>query len=97
MEREAEVLHREQKTFVPDFVFQHDSGRVVLMEIIGFWTPEYIERRLQTLAVFKDSPILLAIHESTLHHFESSAPAASIVTYKTALLIKPVLEALQRF
>jgi len=97
LEREADVLHLGQKTFVPDFVFRHDSGRTVLMEIIGFWTPEYIERRLETLAVFKDSPIILAIHESTSHHFESSVPVASIVTYKTALLIKPILEALQKF
>ena len=64
------------------------------MEIIGFWTPEYIDARLKTLDVFRDTPILLAIHESTSHHFAKSAAAALIVTYKTVLLLKPVLEVL---
>ena len=94
LEREGEFLYSGQKTFVPDFVFRHDNGKVVLMEIIGFWTPEYIESRLKTLAVFEGSPILLAIHESTSHHFKATGMESSIITYKTALLIKPVLEAL---
>lgn len=94
LEREAEVLYSGQKTFIPDFVFRHNDGRVVLMEIIGFWTPEYIAARLETLAVFREAPILLAIHESTSHHFESSPGTANVVTYKSALLVKPVLQAL---
>jgi len=94
LEREAEVLYSGQKTFIPDFVFRHSDGRVVLMEIIGFWTPEYIAARLETLAVFREAPILLAIHESTSHHFESSPGTAIVVTYKSALLVKPVLQAL---
>jgi len=96
LEREGEFLYSGQKTFVPDFVFRHDTGKVALMEIIGFWTPEYIESRLQTLAVFEGSPILLAIHESTSHHFKAAGMESRIITYKTALLIKPVLEALAR-
>lgn len=94
LEREGEFLYSGQKTFVPDFVFRHDNGKVVLMEIIGFWTPEYIESRLKTLAVFEGSPILLAIHESTSHHFKAAGMESRIITYKTALLIKPVLESL---
>ena len=94
LEREAEVLHSGQKTFVPDFALRHNDGRTVLMEIIGFWTPEYIEARLKTLDVFRDTPILLAIHESISHHFETGSAARIIVTYKTVLLLKPVLEAL---
>lgn len=97
LEREAEVLHSGQKTFVPDFALRHNDGRTVLMEIIGFWTPEYIEARLKTLDVFRDTPILLTIHESTSHHFAKSAAAALIVTYKTVLLLKPVLEALAKY
>lgn len=94
LEREAEVLHSGQKTFVPDFMLRHNDGRTVLLEIIGFWTPEYIEARLLTLEVFRETPILLAIHESTSHHFTAGTGAANIITYKTVLLLKPVLDAL---
>jgi uncharacterized protein len=94
LQREAEVLHSGQKTFIPDFVFRRSDGKSVMLEIIGFWTPEYITARLATLAVFRETPILLAIHESTSHHFESAAATATIVTYKSALQVKSVLQAL---
>ncbi len=94
LEREGEFLHSGQKTFVPDFVFRHQSGCTVLMEIVGFWTPEYLDARLRTLEVFRDEPIVLAIHESTAHHFTQAGFESRSVTYKTTLLIKPVLELL---
>jgi predicted nuclease of restriction endonuclease-like RecB superfamily len=92
--REAEILHRGQKTFVPDFVLQHVSGRRVLMEVVGFWTPEYLAARLETLRIFHDVPILLAIPESTVQHFEGDPGAAVILRYKTKILVKQVLEIL---
>ena len=54
-------LHSHQKVFVPDFVFRHDDGRTVLMEIVGFWTPEYLQAKVQTLRAFRDHRILLAV------------------------------------
>jgi hypothetical protein len=35
----------------PDFelVHRHDSSRRWLLEIIGFWTPEYLARKLEQL------------------------------------------------
>ena len=95
--REPSVLHAGQKTFVPDFALKHVSGKTILMEIVGFWTPEYIQSRLKTLAVFNGTPILLAIHESTARHFDTVNSSARIITYKTALLIKQVLSALNSF
>ena len=59
--REAEILHSGQKAFLPDFVFQHDDGRQVLMEIVGYWTANYLEAKVKTLTLFRDKPILLAI------------------------------------
>ncbi|MGK7312322.1 MAG: DUF790 family protein [Candidatus Longimicrobiales bacterium M2_2A_002] len=32
--------------FLPDFTFRHDDGREALVEIVGFWTPEYINAKL---------------------------------------------------
>ncbi len=42
LERESEILHHGQKVFIPDFVFTHADGRRHLLEIVGFWTPEYL-------------------------------------------------------
>lgn len=94
LHREADFLHHGQKTFVPDFVFQHADGRRMFLEIVGFWTPEYIASRLATHAVFAEAPILLAIHHDALPHFTDRMSASRIIPYKTALLVAPVLEAL---
>lgn len=95
LEREAEILHSGQRTFVPDFLFRHQSGSVVLMEIVGFWTPEYISHRLESLVVFRNTPILLAIHESTVHRFTPVISShARVITYKSVLRVSSVLEAL---
>jgi len=92
--REAEILHRGQKVFVPDFVFRHDDGRSVLMEIVGFWTPEYIDAKIQTLHTFREHHVLLAVAQRIGEKFEG-LPADAIM-YKSALRIKDVLERLER-
>ncbi|HEX7033640.1 MAG TPA: DUF790 family protein, partial [Nitrososphaera sp.] len=41
------------KAFIPDFMFEKYGSRVYL-EIVGFWTPEYLERKLQKIGqIFK--------------------------------------------
>ena len=92
--REGEILYLGQKVFVPDFVFRHDDGRTVLLEIIGFWTPEYLEAKLATLRTFGGRPILLAVAEP----LRQGLPAVShdVVTYKSTLKVKDVLEYLSR-
>ena len=92
LEREGEILHQRQKVFVPDFVFRHDDGRSVLMEIVGFWTPEYLQAKLQTLRAFEDHRILLAVAARTSDAL-GELPSGTI-TYKSSLLVKDVLERL---
>jgi len=92
--REGEILHKKQTTFVPDFVFRHKDGTEVLMEIIGFWTPEYLTHRRETLRKFQHHNILLAIPESSLKVDPGSTK--NVVPYKKALLLTPVLEALNK-
>ncbi len=91
--REGEILHHDQKVFVPDFVFQHDDGRRVLMEVIGFWTPEYLSAKAKTLQVFSDQPIVLAVAKSAREAIPESLNAR-IVEYKTALKIGEILDVL---
>jgi predicted nuclease of restriction endonuclease-like RecB superfamily len=61
LHRETEMLHRDQKVFVPDFLLRHESGQEALLEIVGFWTPEYLQAKWQTLRMFQDRRILLAL------------------------------------
>jgi len=40
--REGEVLFKNQKVFIQEFLFIYDSGQRALMVVDGFWTPEYL-------------------------------------------------------
>jgi predicted nuclease of restriction endonuclease-like RecB superfamily len=87
--REGEVLHQGQKVFVPDFVFRHADGRTVLLEIIGFWSPEYLQAKLETLRQFQQHPILLAIADSV--HQALPVVSNEIIVYKSTLKLQDVL------
>lgn len=91
--REAEILHAGQHVFVPDFQCVHRDGRTVLLEIIGFWTPEYLQAKARTLREFRDAPLILAVAESLRHKIPDLGH--TIVTYKTAIALKEVLSALR--
>jgi len=92
LERESEVLADGQTVFVPDFVFRHEDGTTVFFEIVGFWTPEYLAKKRETLRRFRGRDILLAVPERSLR--EGAEPGENVVAYKTAIKIEPVLTAL---
>ena len=89
--REGAILHEGQATFVPDFVLRHENSREVLLEIVGFWTPEYLERKRQTLRRFRRLRILLVVAE---RHLRSDLPAPGVLTYKKRIDPEVVVHAL---
>jgi len=91
--REGEILCHHQKVFVPDFAFRHDDGRTALLEIIGFWTPEYLEAKRQTLKLFPHQPILLAVAEGVARQATDWPP--DVIRFKTALKVSDVLARLR--
>ena len=91
--REGDILHERQTTFIPDFTFRHEDGTEVFLEIVGFWTPEYLDRRRETLRRFRRHRILIAVPEKSLR--EGAAIAGNVLVYKTALKLGPLLAALE--
>ncbi len=91
--REGDILHDHQRTFVPDFTFRHSDGTEVFLEIVGFWTPEYLAHRRETLRQFRRPGMLMAVPEKSLR--EKANIAENILVYKTAIRIGPLMEALE--
>ena len=87
--READILHSDQRVFVPDFTFRHADGRKVLLEIIGFWTADYLTAKLRTLRLFSSTPILLAVAERLTDQLPPLPPSS--IVYKTVLKVSDVL------
>jgi len=91
--REGGIMHRGQKVFVPDFVFRHEDGREIPMEVIGFWTTEYLQEKVETLRLFRDQPILLAVGQAGAKRI-SGLPKETIF-FKESLIVKHVLSGLK--
>lgn len=100
LERESEILHAGQKAFIPDFAFRHQDGRRALLEIVGFWTPEYLRAKAETLRTFRGRRILLAVsHQAQVQLPELRSigfDADALVVYKTRLKVDDVLALLRR-
>jgi predicted nuclease of restriction endonuclease-like RecB superfamily len=92
--REGQILHLHQKTFVPDFTFRYKDGLEVLLEIVGFWTPEYLAYKRDTLLQFHNYRILLAVPEKSLK--ENAAITDNVLVYKTTIKIEQVMKVLER-
>lgn len=90
--REGQILFDKQTVFVPDFSFRHESGLEVACEIVGFWTPEYLAAKSQTLTRFSRHPLLLVVNALV----QEQLPTLQLptVTYKSAIKISDVLQRL---
>lgn len=94
MKREGGILQRRQIAFVPDFAFQHDDDRKVFLEIVGFWTPEYLQAKIKKLKQFEGENILLAVAERLAEKWKDMP--REVILYKTALKLDDVLIGLDR-
>ena len=97
LHRESELLVHHQKIFLPDFQLVHTSGKKIHLEIVGYWTPEYIEAKLKTLHQFAHEPIWI-VAQSDRQVELSSLPAAmlkSVLFYKTKISLPELAERLR--
>ena len=92
IKREGAILQKKQTAFVPDFSFHHEDGRSALLEIVGFWTPEYLRKKVEKLKVFDDRGIILAVAEGVAERWDGMPQ--NVILYKSALKLNDVLAAL---
>jgi predicted nuclease of restriction endonuclease-like RecB superfamily len=95
--REGEILVRGQRVFIPDFLLRHDRGACVLLEIAGFWTPQYIQHKSDSLQLFADIPILVAIPKGNTHAWQSVgwSPLHRKILFGRQLKLEQVLAVLR--
>jgi len=110
--REPAALEAGAGVMIPDFAFEydHDDFRV-FFEIMGFWTPAYVEKKLEQLAAVEDVELLVAVDESLGLEADSdrrrtgagdaAAEVAArdhrVVTYRDRVRVKDVTDALREY
>ena len=61
--REDDVLDLGAEVMLPDFAIEHPDGRRVLFEIVGFWTPEYLDEKLTKIRDADRDNLIVAVSE----------------------------------
>ena len=108
-ERRGWILVREetpvalgQELFLPDFTLRHKDGREALVEIVGFWTPDYLERKVRQVEGTGMENLILVVYrglaagEGRPEPFEMAAPGR-VLWFANKPRIGPVLDAAERF
>ena len=97
LRREPEPLNAGRHVLIPDFSFEK-YGMKLYLEIVGFWTNEYLERKLSKLSsLASDVNIIVAVNE-TLRCSESklsSVNAALLLTYSRDVPLEPIVSHLK--
>lgn len=62
--REDELLLVDDTVFIPDFTLTHKAdGRRALIEIVGFWHPEYLQRKISKVRAANRHNLILLVYE----------------------------------
>ncbi|PSP84358.1 hypothetical protein BRC83_05665 [Halobacteriales archaeon QS_1_68_17] len=96
--REPEPLVVGSSVMIPDFAFDYRFADFrVFFEIMGFWTPEYVGKKLGQLDAVADVEMLVAVDESLGVSEEIEARDHRAITYGGTVRLKDVRDALRRY
>ncbi len=93
--RETMLLEAGTSLLVPDFSFRHADGTEVAMEIVGYWTPEYLARKFRKLAVIHGVNLIVAVRRQWA--LAAGDPPPWVLPFKTAILLKDLMPRLEAF
>lgn len=89
--REPEPLITGKWLYIPDFLLEKDNMRVYV-EIAGFWTPEYLRRKVAKLKEIKDRELIVLADEKT--SCEAFREVPGVIFYDRKVPLKPVIRRL---
>ncbi len=99
LEREVDLIPIPGSVMIPDFRLVHPDGRTFLLEIVGYWRPEYLQKKFYQVQQSGRDDLVLAISERL--NLEKagvnfSQTPARLVWFKDQLSPKAVLEVVDR-
>ncbi|MEM4781592.1 MAG: DUF790 family protein [Halalkalicoccus sp.] len=98
LHREPEPLEVGASVMIPDFAFDYEHADFrVYFEIMGFWTPEYVEKKLDQLERVERVELLVAVDESLAASEAIEARDHRAIPYSKSVRIKDVRDALRRY
>jgi predicted nuclease of restriction endonuclease-like RecB superfamily len=99
LDREDELIMTGDTVMIPDFSFTHRrDGRRALLEIVGFWHPDYLRRKVNKVRQAGRSDLILLVFKSanvSETAFEA-ASAGEVLFFAHKPVLKDVLAAVER-
>jgi predicted nuclease of restriction endonuclease-like RecB superfamily len=91
--REDDVFDLGTEVMIPDFAVEHPDGRRAILEIVGFWTPEYLDEKLVKIRDAEVENLILAVSERLDCASEDFGTAADrVLWFKTGIHVYDVVE-----
>jgi predicted nuclease of restriction endonuclease-like RecB superfamily len=97
--REDELILVGDMVMIPDFSFTHrKDGRRALLEIVGFWQPDYLRRKLAKVRQAGRRDLILLVYESAnvAEGTFEAVSAGEVLTFSRKPVLKDVLAAVER-
>ncbi|WP_051158537.1 DUF790 family protein [Nodosilinea nodulosa] len=97
LEREVDLVPLPGSVMIPDFRVVHPDGREYLLEIVGYWRPEYLRKKFAQVRKSGCDNLILAVSERlNLENagVDMAKVPAQVVWFKTKLQPKTVLDVL---
>ncbi|TKX73004.1 DUF790 family protein [Halorubrum sp. GN11GM_10-3_MGM] len=96
--REDDVFDLGAEVMIPDFAIKHPDGRRAILEIVGFWTPEYLDAKLKKIRQVEADNFVLAVSERLDCASEEFGGASDrLLWFKTGVHVYDVVELAEQF
>lgn len=93
LRHEDDVLDLGAEVMIPDFALEHSDGRRAILEIVGFWTPEYLDEKLAKIREADLDHLLVAVSERlecSADDFEGASDR--VLWFKSGIHVYDVVE-----
>lgn len=98
LEREVNLLPIPGSVMIPDFRFVHPDGRDYIFEIVGYWRPEYLQKKFRQIRQSDVDNLIVAISEKlnlAKAGVDTRNVPAKLIWFKEKINPKVVLEILE--
>jgi predicted nuclease of restriction endonuclease-like RecB superfamily len=96
VKREPAVLKAGQYAFIPDFSLERNGNRIYV-EIVGFWTPEYLRNKIQKINQLKEKETMIIIVYRNLACSGSEFKTDNLIFYDGKISYLEILRILRKY
>jgi len=98
LHREPDLLETGTSVMIPDFAFDYRYADFrVYFEVMGFWTPAYVDKKLGQLEAVEDVDLIVAVDDSLGVGEEITAADHRAVPYSGSVRLKDVVDVLREY